>query len=181
METMNLKPIHPDSSYWCAASALYVAAFPEVERRSPEAWAEYCESKDDFAVYAIFDNASFCGFVSLWSFSNFTYVEHFAILPEWRGRGLGEQVVREVVRRSSPRPVVLEVEPPADTLTRRRVGFYERSGLVLSDLPYMQPPYREGDAPLPLCLMTTSEPYLKSHGAQLVATIHRRVYGVAET
>ncbi len=177
---MKLKPIHPASPHWPAAAALYVAAFPEIERRSPEAWAACCEREDALTVYGIFDDEVFCGFVCVWAFGDFTYMEHFAVLPERRGGGLGRQTVREIVRRSAPRPVVLEVEPPEDDLTRRRISFYERNGLAISDMSYLQPPYREGDDHLPLRLMTSSAAYLKANGAHVVSTIHRRVYGVAE-
>ena len=40
------------------------------------------------------------------------------------------------------RPMVLEVELPEDALTRRRIGFYERHGLVFNSYPYLQPPMR---------------------------------------
>jgi len=50
--------------------------------------------------------------------------------------------------------MVLEVEVPADDLTRRRIGFYERHGLVYNDYPYLQPPLRTGNELLPLRFMT---------------------------
>ena len=49
---------------------------------------------------------------------------------------------------------VLEVELPEDALTRRRIGFYERHGLVFNSYPYLQPPMRKGQGVLPLRLMT---------------------------
>ena len=52
------------------------------------------------------------------------------------------------------RPMVLEVEVPEDDLARRRIGFYERHGLVYNDYPYLQPPLRKGNELLPLRLMT---------------------------
>ena len=49
---------------------------------------------------------------------------------------------------------LLEVELPEDALTRRRIGFYERHGLVFNSYPYLQPPMRKGQGVLPLRLMT---------------------------
>ena len=43
---------------------------------------------------------------------------------------------------------------PEDALTRRRIGFYERHGLVFNSYPYLQPPMRKGQGVLPLRLMT---------------------------
>ena len=50
--------------------------------------------------------------------------------------------------------MVLEVEVPEDELTCRRVGFYERHGLVYNEYPYLQPPLRKGNDLLPLRFMT---------------------------
>ncbi len=177
MPTATLVPITPQSSCWPQAVELYVSAFPEIERRSPEAWAKCFDTAELFTAYGIYDTETFCGFVCVWTFPGFTYVEHFAILPEHRGKGLGEQTVREIVRRSAPHPIVLEVEIPDTPLTRRRVGFYERSGLSLSTLPYMQPPYRSGDEDFPLSLMTSSADYLAANSNHVITTIHRYVYG----
>ena len=46
------------------------------------------------------------------------------------------------------------LELPEDALTRRRIGFYERHGLVFNSYPYLQPPMRKGQGVLPLRLMT---------------------------
>lgn len=46
------------------------------------------------------------------------------------------------------------MELPEDALTRRRIGFYERHGLVFNSYPYLQPPMRKGQGVLPLRLMT---------------------------
>jgi len=39
-------------------------------------------------------------------------------------------------------PLLLEVEPPVDEMTRNRILFYEGLGLTLrEDIDYVQPPY----------------------------------------
>ena len=50
--------------------------------------------------------------------------------------------------------MVLEVELPEDELTCRRIGFYQRHGLVFNSYRYLQPPMRKGQDMLPLRLMT---------------------------
>ena len=79
-------------------------------------------------------------------------------------------------------PFVLEVEMPADDLSRRRIAFYERNGFTLwRDCAYMQPPYRPEDAPLPMLLMVKGNLSPEEDFQRVKQTIHREVYGVKET
>ena len=81
-----------------------------------------------------------------------------------------------------PMPFVLEVEMPADDLSRRRIAFYERNGFTLwRDCAYMQPPYRPEDAPLPMLLMVKGNLSPEQDFPHVRQTIHREVYGVKET
>ena len=75
-------------------------------------------------------------------------------------------------------PVVLEVEPAETPMAQRRIVFYQRHGFHLSAIPYVQPPYRKEDQPLPLCLMTTDNQYLTAHADAVIRQIHSAVYGV---
>ena len=72
--------------------------------------------------------------------------------------------------------VVLEVELPEDALTRRRIGFYERHGFVWNDYPYMQPPMRKGQEPLPLRLMTKPTALDVETYERYRSAIHQNVY-----
>ena len=64
------------------------------------------------------------------------------------------EVSTDALLAEKKRPMVLEVELPEDALTRRRIGVYERHGLVFNSYPYLQPPMRKGQGVLPLRLMT---------------------------
>ena len=50
-------------------------------------------------------------------------------------------------------PLVLEVEDKNDEISKRRIGFYERLGLVLSDIRYNQPNFDNSDTVIPLRIM----------------------------
>lgn len=121
----------------------------------------------------------FCGFITWWDFGGFVYGEHFAMLPECRGAGIGGEVIDRFVA-DAGKPVVLEVELPTNDTARRRIGFYERHGFTLCDAEYVQPPYDAGGEGVPMRLM--------SHGMSLDAetfervrdTLYAEVYGVAE-
>ena len=43
--------------------------------------------------------------------------------------------------RERGRNVILEIDPPADDISRRRKGFYERCGFVENPYPHIHPPY----------------------------------------
>ena len=84
-------------------------------------------------------------------------------------------------RQVAPLPILLEVEDPADgEWERRRVEFYRRNGFHLLSIPYLQPPYRKGDAPLPLCLMSTDAVFDAETDAAFLRPLRRFVYGVEE-
>ena len=104
------------------------------------------------------------------------YVEHFAIVPEARGGCLGEHMLQQF-RQAFPR-VLLEAEPPTDELTQRRIAFYRRCGFEVLERPYLQPPYRRGEQPVPLVLMTTDAVWLEKHHEEVVRVLAERVYGV---
>ena len=161
---------------------LYRLAFPPEERRL---WADEADiqsfRRDNPAMHmrVIEADGEFAGFMIYWSLTpTDRYVEHLATLPSLRGRGLGAKLI-ESLRDTPGVRIMLEVEPPADELTRRRVGFYNRLGLMLhSSLPYTQPPYSAGQPPVRLCLMTDPE-VTDSHLADtLIPRLHHTVYHI---
>ena len=108
------------------AVALLESAFPPAERRDTEAWVRLCEQpRDGFAPFAVLDEAdTFVGFVTVWLFARYAYVEHLAILPSLRGRSAGSHVLEMLRRQVAPLPILLEVDDPADgEWERRRVEF----------------------------------------------------------
>lgn len=81
--------------------------------------------------------------------------------------------------RMGGKPVVLEVEMPEDEMSRRRIGFYARQGFLLwEDHDYMQPPYRAGDAPLPMRLMAWGNLNAETDFTRVKNAIYSVVYGV---
>ena len=74
------------------------------------------------------------GFLAVWEFESFIYIEHFAVDPALRNSGTGSAMLQELVKQYQ-KPICLEVELPEDELTRRRIGFYERNGFVFNEYP----------------------------------------------
>ncbi len=84
------------------------------------------------------------------------YLEHLAVDPGLRNEKFGSRILERLA--SGGQPVVLEIEPPEDELTRRRCGFYRRNGFVANEHPYLHPSYSRPFEPHPLVLMSRPEP-----------------------
>ena len=153
-------------------------AFPPDERRDIDAQRHNVDSEPRFHCCVAEDSGRPVGLFTYWDFGRFCYCEHFATDPELRNQGYGCRVLRAVMERMA-RPLVLEVEMPADDLSRRRIGFYGRHGLRLWDaVGYVQPPYRTGGNELPMMLMATEGLDPERDAAEVTRTLHRYVYGV---
>lgn len=173
--------IRTDDYRYDFVEQLWINAFPENERRDI---AEQRYNVDHnprffclFVSERIADYSNSIGFLTFWDFQTFCYVEHFAIDPKQRNKGIGGSVLRDLVKYIG-KPFVLEVEIPDDDFRRRRVEFYRRNGFTLwQKCLYFQPPYRPSDTSLPMLLMATPDLDPKTDFQHIAHTIHREVYG----
>ncbi len=115
------------------------------------------------------------GFLAVWEFESFIYIEHFAVDPALRNSGTGSAMLQELVKQYQ-KPICLEVELPEDELTRRRIGFYERNGFVFNEYPYIQPPISKGKSPVPLRIMTYGSAITRETFEEMKEVLYRRVY-----
>lgn len=131
---------------------LLEAAFPVTELRIKEDQRSLLK-EEVYRLYGVRKDGCFAAVFATWEIDDFLYIEHFAVRGDCRNGGYGGTLLDRLLEEKG-RPMVLEVEVPEDELTRRRVGFYERHGLVYNEYPYLQPPLRKGNALLPLRFMT---------------------------
>lgn len=131
---------------------LLEAAFPVTELRVKEEQRKLLQ-KVCYKLYGVRKENAFAAVFATWEIDDFLYIEHFAVREDCRNGGFGGKLLEELLEQKG-KPMVLEVEVPEDELTKRRVGFYMRHGLVYNDYPYLQPPLRKGNALLPLRFMT---------------------------
>jgi GNAT superfamily N-acetyltransferase len=151
--------------------------FPREEYRDLTVWRDYVARRTDFRLLVARERERPVGLLSYWDFGWFRYVEHLGVAAAEQGEGYGSRMLR-AFQEASPLPIVLEVELPEDETTRRRVAFYERQGFRLWAHPYAQPPYRPGDAPVPMRLMAYG-PVDESRAAEVQRRIYLEVYGVS--
>ncbi len=127
------------------------AAFPIEERRSYIHQLE-CLKKKHFNFFEIMDGDTAVGFVSVWVFDDFVFVEHLAIDEDKRSGGYGSKTVEKIKEAYNP-PVILEAEAPKTEQQIKRIRFYERLGFFVNDFYYEQPSYHGGEG-VPLKILS---------------------------
>lgn len=154
-------------------------SFPPDERRSFIKQKQLLDN-NKYTVYARFENENLLGFLSTWKLGLFSYIEHFAVSPDFRNRGLGGKMLQETIGIVGS-DLFLEVEPPESDITKRRIAFYERNGFVLNDFPYVQPAYGKDRRPLNLMIMTYKKPVTQSEFENTKRILYKEVYNAAES
>ncbi len=117
------------------------------------------------------------GFIAVWDFAEFLYIEHFAVNPEYRNQGIGAKILKEITSLYR-KTVCLEVEPPKNEMTKRRVSFYERNGFFLNGYPYVQPPISKGKSPVPLMIMSSGKKLAQAEFESVKTILYKKVYKI---
>ena len=159
--------------------SLMLLSFPPDERRTKaEHYAEF--SRPPFhSLCCIEDGLQ--GFMSYWDFGSFVYLEHFAVQPSLRGKGLGFSLMQQLRSHIGNRTLVLEAEPPElNEKAARRVGFYNRLGFSVNEYTYYQPPITDDQPPVRLIIMSAPERLSPQQFAEIRGTIYRDAYEISE-
>ena len=131
---------------------IYSSSFPLNERRVSNQQTDVFK-KQEYQIDIYLFNNHIVGFIAFWTTKDFIFIEHLAIATEVRSKGLGSAILKPFIERK-PIPVILEIEPIINDLTRRRLKFYESLGFVQNDHLHYQPPYHPEDQPLRLVILT---------------------------
>lgn len=183
MEQLHFERLYPEgkSTDYSAEEfvrELYNSAFPEDERRDFSLVSQTVKdtSLDFFLIRN--EKQQLAGFISLWDFETFVYIEHFATCEAFRGQGIGAKVMQRL-RDAITKPIIFEVELPDNPLAKRRIGFYKRCGFDILPYPYTQPPYDKDKHSIPMLIMTQSDkPLSEEEFEKTVERLHKEVYGV---
>lgn len=160
--------------HWPALIQLYVASFPEVERRDIDA-LERLLSDPRFHAYKIVIDSNMVALMLYWQLEKAVFLEHLAVEKPMQKRSLGKRMMQWLLNKNASF-FLLEVEHPLDDTSQRRIHFYERLGFSANHYKYFQPPYRHTNDPLPLLLM--SLPAIESDKTfeLLTKELHATVY-----
>lgn len=137
------------------AMELYAASFPLHEQRFPASQAAIL-ADPAYRFELLFEGEQWAGLLLCWETPEFLYVEHFCTLPQLRGGGLGQKAL-ELLHREG-KPVILEIDPPADPVSCRRKAFYERCGYCANPFPHVHPAYRPAFSGHPLVVLSYLAP-----------------------
>ena len=111
---------------------LYETAFP-VEEQIP--WDDLMELVEkmplDFTVY--YDEDQLLGFTIVYPRESFNWFWYFAVPEQLRGRGVGQQILSQVIEKYKDGTTILDMESPEQVcdnqeIRHRRHAFYLRNG-----------------------------------------------------
>lgn len=132
---------------------LYVSSFPIFEQRT-ESQQNYAFESSQYHLFEYWDGDIFVGFISCWEFGSQIYIEHLAVDTTLRGKGYGSRMLDSFVA-SSPKTVILEIDPIVDDISRARLRFYERCGFRQNGFRHRHPAYRQGYQHHPLVVLSS--------------------------
>ncbi len=147
-----------NARFYNDAINLYINSFPLLERRdlvSHEIALTYNDYHFDFIII---DN-NLVGIMLYWESDEFIFLEHFAILPSLRNKGYGESALNLLKEKN--KTIILEIEPPIDDLTIKRLNFYKRNAFHLTNHNHIQLKYHKNDDDLVLKIMSYPLPINK--------------------
>lgn len=113
-------------------------------------------------------------FMGVWTFDDFTFLEHFATTPKARGKGIGSKMFTDLLWES--KLLILEVEPPENEIAQRRINFYSKNSMYLNYYEYNQPPLNFGDSFLPLKIMSSGKELTQNEFTRVRDTLYKYVY-----
>lgn len=156
---------------------LYEDAFPPHERRDWDSLLKLIPEQQEMHLDLVQTDDGHIGFIIWWEIASGTYfVEHFAIDAELRGKNYGASVLSYYKELLHGR-ILLEVEPPEDEYSIRRIGFYERLGFQVQDFNYRQPSYIDPLVSYPMLLMGTIT-FEESELIVLAEVIKEKIYAL---
>lgn len=117
-------------------------------------------------------------FMNYYTFSDFVFLEHFAVARELRNKGVGSKLVKELLLREG-KPIVLEAEPATQSdNARRRIDFYQRLGFHVNPYTYYQPAFSSEYPAIELVLLTNPKPLSKEEFVATRNILYKEVYRV---
>lgn len=143
--------------YWNKAWEIYNNSFPLFERRTIKNQLEVMKN-NNFNCIVIINYNSVIGILFYWELDKYIYIEHFAIEKEHRGRNYGSSVLRKFEKTN--KIIILEIDPPIDEISKRRLNFYSRLGFKLNDYKHYHLSFRKNHKPYLMKVLSYNKPLL---------------------
>ncbi len=154
-----------DDPLFAASMKIYQSSFPDYERRRAQDFPVAFAYPGFFYETFTDDTGAVLAMMVTWRRRDYAYLEYLAVAEQSRGQGIGAFILERLCS-EFPCRVILEIDPPADEVSLRRLGFYRRHGFIPNpQFDYIHPPYTDDGAPFPLLVM--------SHGQVLSDELYR--------
>ena len=154
---------------------IFKNSFPEDERRSFKEQKMLLRNPL-YNFNTIYNNKLPIGFIAFWTFKDFIFIEHLAIDRNFRGKGYGGKIIKDIISRYD-KVIILEVEKTKTNEAIRRISFYENLGFHLNKYDYLQPALSEDKEPVPLFIMS----YPNNIGEEDFIHIRNKLYNAVYT
>lgn len=159
--------------------SLMQKSFPKNEYRTYENQKKLLTNKY-YKIIPYFGNENeFLAFAAVWEFESFKFVEHIAVSEKCRGMGIGSKIMRDIIEKSDT-DIILEIEPPNDEISIKRLSFYERLGFKINEYPYLQPPFTKNGKPIPLKILSYPQTIDEQKFKKIKKIIYSNVYDKSE-
>lgn len=152
---------------------IYINSFPENERRSYKNQKEIMNNPLYFIKPILKDNL--IGFIATWELSKFTFIEHYALKDDERGKGYGTKFLENFVNQNR-KLIILEVEIPNTKDAMRRIEFYKKLSFHLNEFEYYQPALNENTSKIPLMIMSYPYKLKKEQFISIRDELYKQVY-----
>lgn len=174
---MELIDIKPGDRLWDEVWTVYERSFPLCERRGADGHEDVLGDPHYRAKAAVDADGNFLGLLFYWDNGGYLYIEHLAINPALRGQNIGSRLLSGFLETNRGRKVILEIDPPEDEISIRRLHFYERLGFVPNDYHYIHPGFGPSGVAIPhrLVLMSYPDRMTPQEFAEFEKYVHERV------
>ena len=141
MEIINIIP--SGSKLWEQAWRLYTESFPEYERRRISSHARAVEDPRFHTKVAV-ENGNLMAILFYWTLGeDRIYIEHIAVNPSMRGKNIGSTILQNFTSRNQDSTIILEIDPPVDEISKKRLSFYEKAGFANTGFVFNHPSFEK--------------------------------------
>lgn len=150
-------------------------SFPLEEFRTKEGQKKLLEKNDYNIAVVKNEKNKIIGLIAYFDFQTYIHIDHFAVAKSERGKGIGRKFFREF-KKFIGKNITLEVEPPQNNISKRRIAFYNTMGLKLFSFKYFQPPLRKEFGNTPLMIMSDINDFTEDKFKIIKKQIYSKVY-----
>ena len=132
--------------------------------------------QQEFKIYTLFQHKEMIAAMSVWELEGFVYLENFAVNDCYRGQGIGSYLLKQFMSIYKHQLLILEVEKPSDTMSQRRIQFYQRHHWHMNPFHYIQPALRDNSEDIELFVMSYPEMLSQSQFLDIRSKLFYKVY-----